>query len=105
MRWKPLKPASVKRLENIFGWTVGVPIMIAAIPIILPVAGLFWLTFQIEKRLLPPLDVWSPWFAWRPVKTGHWACERREWVWLEKIERCRRPYNWPTEYRLPGERR
>lgn len=28
-------------------------------------------------------DVWSPWFAWHPIK----LTETETWVWLENIER------------------
>lgn len=96
MRWKPIP-------EKVHFWLaapVTIPVAIMAAPFILFAVGIAKLSLKIFP---PPSQDWHPWFAWRPVKTGHWADKDRRFIWLETVERRAHPYDWPTEYRTPDQ--
>jgi len=92
MRWRPIP----KSVSNVVGACFGFALLPVAIVAFAPMIAGIWLT---DKLFPGPPRYWHPWFAWRPVKTGHWADAERQWVWLERIERRSMPYDWPTEYR------
>jgi len=78
---------------------VAVPLAILALPAILFYVAGTWITGKLR-----PSFEWHPWFAWRPVPLDGWwshVGRRGSWAWLTTVERRARPYDWPTEYRLP----
>lgn len=97
MRWRA--PS-----ERVQGWLIApfaVPVVAVAAVVILPVVPVLMLMSWADRKLRPSED-WHRWFAWRPVRLGHWSDhvgKRGGWAWLETVERRARPYNWPTEYR------
>lgn len=76
MRWKPLEGRDMPRPVQ---FVITVPVLI----ILSPLMAAVWLDDQFHKHFGPKAE-WSPWFAWRPVRTDHGFGEA---VWLETIER------------------
>lgn len=81
------------------GYTIAVPVMIAASPLIAFIAaciGLIWL----KRQVLGPTKIWTRWFAWHPVRVDF--CDTR---WLEIVERRSFGVIQDTQYRefKPGD--
>ncbi len=82
-------------------WDVaGVVVHVIAAPIIYPMAGLL-LAMQWLDDKFAPSTVWSPWFAWRPVRINEPWDEGSDYgktVWLETIWRKRDRWSSFDEY-------
>lgn len=76
MRWKPLED---RKLPRPVQFALAVPMLV----VLAPLMAAIWLDDQFQKRFGPKAE-WTPWFAWRPVRTDHGFGEA---VWLETIER------------------
>lgn len=95
MKWK----APSERVQFWIASPIVIPASLIAALIFLPGIGLHLLLQRVFPR---PSEEWHRWYAWRPVRLGHWSehiGKRAGWAWLEAVERRARPYNWPTEYR------
>lgn len=91
MKWK----APSERAQFWIAAPITIPACLVAAPFILLAVGVGYLSLKMFPN---PSHEWHRWFAWRPVRLGHWS-RSEGWAWFETVERRARPYNWPTEYR------
>ena len=93
MRWS----APSERTQLVIASPILVPVVIAAVPFVVAMAGALAVGDWWARR--QKYDVWHSWFAWRPVRFDY-DPEYGRWAWLETIER-RRFFSGCVSYRPP----
>lgn len=73
-------------LPDWLGYSIGIPVLIAILPILLGCAGIFGLVW-LKRRVIGPGKEWKRWFAWYPARLLHIHGHTSELRWLEIVER------------------